>query len=305
MTTSKLLRSPLAHRSGAILAAAFLLLAGVLLAGVRHADAAPSASGSSGSTQSSTAGDNTSRSASAATSASHSATSSASHSATSSASASGDTATSTGATSSSTASACPAQVRITLAAMTVSGGMVTISFTHNAHNCPSARPALLHIHQNLLATPRAGSDPVHQWNADLQIGPNHPDGVTVPLLKSADGKCFVQVDAHASGQSRGQFFPTTTCSSESPSTPASSSSAPTSTSATPTSAAPSTTSQSFLPESTSRATATRIVVAVGQSPPGGALASTGSSVAAPVALAVGLLVAGAGLMVMSRRPRRH
>lgn len=290
MTTSKLLRAPLAHRSGALLAAAFLLLAGV-----RDADAAPSMAGSTGSTGSSTAGSAVSRSASATTSASAS-----SDTATSSV-----TATSTGATSSSTASACPAQVRITLGKMTVSGGMLTVAFTHNAHNCPSARPALLHIHQNLLTTPRAGSDPVHQWNADLRIGPSHPDGVTVPLLKSADGKCFVQVDAHASGQTRGQFFPTTTCSSASPSTPASSSSVPTSTAATPTSAAPSTTSQSFLPESTSRTSAARTVVAAGQSPPGGSLASTGSSVAAPVGVAAGLLIAGAWLMVLSRRPRRH
>ena len=312
MTIPRLFRSPVAHRSGAILAAAFLLLADA-----REAGAASSAAGSSGSAEGATA----TRSASAMT---------------------GTPASSDKATSRA-AAACPDQVRITLGRMTVSGGMVTISFTHNAHGCPSARPALLHLHQNLLRTPRAGSDPVHQWNSDLLIGPSHGDGVTVPLLESADGKCFVQVDAHASGDTRGQFFPTTTCSSASPSppassstapsTPASSSTAPTSSSTAPASSstvpassstvptssstvpstpasspAPSTTSQSVLPESTSRTAPTRTffpVGQVGQSPPGGSLAETGSSVAAPVGLAAGLLIAGACLVVLSRRPRRH
>jgi hypothetical protein len=316
MTTPKLFRSPVAHRSGAILAAAFLLLTTA-----RAAGAAPSASGSSGSSAGATA----TRSASATT---------------------GTPASSDQATSRA-AAACPDQVRITLGRMTVSGGMVTISFTHNAHGCPSARPALLHLHQNLLTTPRAGSDPVHQWNADLLIGPSHGDGVTVPLLESADGKCFVQVDAHASGDTRGQFFPTTTCSSASPSTSASSSTAPStsassstapstsaststapstsaSTSTAPStpapsstavtstastsSPAPSTTGQSVLPESTSRTAPTRTFFPVGQveqSPPGDSLAETGSSVAAPVGLAAGLLIAGACLVALSRRPRRH
>jgi hypothetical protein len=288
MTTPKLFRFPMAHRSGAILAAAFLLLAGA-----HEAGAAPSTSGASGSSEDSTA-----------------------------------TAT------------CPDQVRITLGKVTVSGGMVTFSFTHNAHGCPSARPALLHLHQNLLSAPVAGSDPEHQWNADLSIGPNSAEGVTVPLLESADGKCFVQVDAHASGQTRGQFFPTTTCSSASPSSSASTSTAPSTTASTSTapsttaststapsttaststapsttaststapsssSAVPTRTSQSFLPESSSRTSAPVTLVPAGQSSSGGSLAATGSSVAAPVGVAAGLLIAGAGLMIMSRRPRRH
>jgi hypothetical protein len=267
MTTPKLFCLPMAHRSGAILAAAFLLLAGA-----HEAGATPSTSSASGSSESSTA-----------------------------------TAT------------CPDQVRITLGKITVSGGMVTFSFTHNAHGCPSAKPALLHLHQNLLSAPVAGSDPEHQWNADLSIGPNSAEGVTVPLLESADGKCFVQVDAHASGQTRGQFFPTTTCSSASPSTSASTSTAPSTTASTSTapsttaststapsssSAVPTRTSQSFLPESTSRTSAPLTLVPAAQSSSGG-LAATGSSVAAPVGVAAGLLIAGAGLMLMSRRPRRH
>lgn len=308
MTTSKLVRSPVVHRSGAILAAAFLLAAGT-----RQAGAAPSAAGSNGSSDGSTATATASRSAGTPTSSSKASTDSA--------------------TSNPAATACPDQVRITLGRMTVSGGMVTIAFTHNAHSCPSARPALLHIHQNLLMAPQAGSDPVHQWNADLSIGPSHGDGVTVPLLESADGKCFVQVDAHASGQTRGQFFPTTTCTSSTPSSPASSSPAssspassstvpsstvPSSTAATSTaqtstvsastSAAPSTTSQSVLPESTSRSTATQSFFPVGQvqqSPSGGSLASTGGPTVLPVGVGALLLIVGAWLVNASRRPRRH
>ena len=37
-------------------------------------------------------------------------------------------------------SECPDQVRITLGQMQVSNGMVTISFSHNGHGCPAARP---------------------------------------------------------------------------------------------------------------------------------------------------------------------
>lgn len=302
MTTSKLVRSPVVHRSGAVLAAAFLLAAGT-----HQASAAPSAS-------------------------------------------SGSDASSGG----SVASACPDQVQITLGRMSVSGGMVTISFSHNAHNCPAARPARLHIHQNLVSAPQAGSDPEHQWNADLDIGPSHGDGVTVPLLASADGKCFVQVDAHTAGQSpRGKFFPTTTCSSATPSSPASSSPVPSSTAPSTTassstgssstsssstvsssttatstaetstaqtstaqtstapvssSAVPSRTSQSFLPESTSRTTATQSFFPVGQvqqSPPAGSLASTGSRTVLPAGVGAIFLIAGAWLLSASRRPRRH
>jgi hypothetical protein len=295
MTTSNLVRSPAVRRSGATLAAAFLLAAGA-----QQASATPSASGSNGSS------------------------------------------------GSSAASTCPDQVHVTLGRMSVSGGMVTISFTHTGHGCPSAQPASLHVHQNLLSEPRAGSDPEHQWNADFAIGPEHSDGVTVPLLASADGKCFVQVDARVSGQRRGQFFPTTTCTSASPSSTPSSSPVPSSTapsssassstasssaasssaasssaasssaegsstartsSVPSTSAAPSTTSQSALPESTSRSSAASTsffpVAQVTQPPSGGSLASTGSRTVLPVGLGALLAVVGAWLVNSSRRPRRH
>jgi len=263
-------RSPAAHRSAALLVAAFLLA----LSG-QHADATPSRAGSSGSTESGS-------------------TVPARGVALASSSASNSSASSSSNASSSPAPACPDQVSVILGRMSVAGGVVTISFTHDAQNCPVARPALLHVHQNLLTTPQAGSDPEHQSNADFQIGPSHPDFVTVPLLESADGKCFVQVDAHVSGSSRGQFFPTTTCSSSSSSSPAPSSTARTSTPPTPTSSAPST-SQSFESASASRSSGGQSSFSVAQqssSPPTGSLASTGYRTATPLGLAVALLLAG-------------
>jgi hypothetical protein len=193
---------------------------------------------------------------------------------------------------------------------------VTISFTHTGHGCPSSRPALLHVHQNLVVAPRAGSDPAHQRNDDFLIGPNHADQVTVPLLQAAAGKCFVQVDAHADGDARGQFFPTTTCASPSESSPAPSSSATsssppsssaqTSTAPASSSAAPST-SQSFLSASETRSSAMVTFVPAGQSqtPASGALASTGVDPVVPLGLAAVLLITGAWLMRWARRPRRH
>lgn len=288
---------PAVRRSVAVLGTALLLAAGTQQAG-----AAPTASGSSGSSESSAATASTTATA----------TSTGSASATSSTSSSSSQAPTSSTASSSPASACPDQVRITLGKISVAGGLVIISFSQNAHNCPSARPALLHIHQNLLMTPRAGSDPVHQRNTDFSIGFNHAGTVTVALLESADGKCFVQVDAHASGTARGQFFPTTTCSSATPSSPAPSSSEstssppPSSTAQTSTPPAPST-SQSFLSASTSRP-AGQSLVPVAQhdgSPPTGSLASTGTGLAAPLGLAAALLLAGGWLVAWGRRPRRH
>lgn len=316
MTASKLVRSTLAHRTGAILAAAVLLAVGS-----RHADAAGSTSGFGESSATATASATSSPSASV----THTSTSS-------------SKAISGAATSSSAAAECPDQVQVTLGRMSVSNGMVTISFSHNGHGCPAALPTRLHIHQNLLMTPQAGSDPVHQRNTDYDIGPDSAETVTEPLLESADGKCFVQVDAHASGQARGQFFPTTTCSSAPPTSPATSSTVPsstapsstapsstapsstapsstapgstahTSTAPVSTSAAPSTTNSSVLPASTSRTTTVLSFVPtgqVGQSPSTGSLASTGSPVAFSFGLAALLLIAGASLMVWSGRPRRH
>jgi|GEM_PF-5795524 len=279
ITTRPASRRPLVHRSAALLAAGLLLAAGT-----QHAVAAPSASG---------------------TSAAGSATTSAA-------------ATSTGtASSSSSAPSCPAQVQITLGRITVSNGVVTIPFTHTGQGCSSARPALLHVHQNLLSAPRAGSDPVHQRNDDFSIGPNHADQVTVPLLQAVAGKCFVQVDAHASGTARGQFFPTAICPSPSQSSPAPSSSASSSSpaqsstppsSTTRTSTPPPSTSQSFLSASASRSSAAFTLVPVAHqspTPSSGSLASTGTSPAAPLGLAAVLLIAGGWLMYWARRPRRH
>jgi hypothetical protein len=297
MINVKLVRSPAASRLVVGVVAAF-----VLAAGGQRADAAPSTTGSG----SPSSLGNTSSASSTVTPSDPVTPSRSSHpvsvptgTSSSASKATRVTGSSTAATASSSAPAtCPEQVRITLGRMTVSGGMVSIAFSHNAHHCPSARPARLHLHQNLLTAPRAGSDPVHQWNSDLAIGPSHADGVTVPLLESADGKCFVQVDAHASGHTRGQFFPTVKCSSATPS-----SIAPTFTA--PESSSP---AQSFLPESTSRATATRSVVAIARynaSPPAGSLASTGSRPVAPLILAALLLLGGAWLVSWGRRPRRH
>jgi hypothetical protein len=285
------------HRSAALLAAGLLVAAGSQRA---VAAASPSGSGAPG-------------------------TATASASATVSGSAS---ATVTDPGSGSSAASCPARVRITLGGIAVSNGAVTISFTHTGHGCSSARPTLLHVHQNLLVAPGAGSDPDHQRNDDFSIGGNHADQVTVPLLESVAGKCFVQVDAHADGSARGRFFPTATCPSPSQSSPSQSSPAPStstlstspaqsssppsssaqsSTLPTSTSMAPST-SQSFLSASATRASVGLSFVPVAQQsqpPPSGALASTGVDPAVPVGLAVILLVTGAWLMHWARRPRRY
>jgi hypothetical protein len=215
---------------------------------------------------------------------------------------------------------CPARVSIILGRIIVDNGVVTITFTHTGQGCSSAQPVLVHVHQNLLAAPRAGSDPAHQRNDDVSVGPDSADQVTVPLLRAVPGKCFVQVDVHAGGTARGRFFPTATCPSPGSSSPAPSSSAPSSsassssvssstapTSTPPPSTAPST-SQSFLSASESRSAAVLTVVAVArQSQPfsSGSLASTGAIPAAPLGLAAVLFIAGAGLMYWARRPRRH
>ncbi len=297
------------HRSAALLAAGLLVAAGSQRAA---AAASPAGSGAPGNATAST-----STTASGSVSASGSASGS-----------------STAPGSGSSAPSCPARVRITLGPIAVSNGVVTISFTHTGHDCSSTRPTLLHVHQNLLVAPRAGSDPEHQRNDDFSIGGNHADQVTVPLLQAVAGKCFVQVDAHADGTARGQFFPTATCPSPSESSPSQSSPAPststlstspaqsssppsssaqpsssvqTSTPPTSTSMAPST-AQSFLSASATRASVGVSFVPVaqqGQPPSSGVLASTGVDPAVPVGLAVVLLATGAWLMHWARRPRRY
>jgi hypothetical protein len=304
MKTTRVVRRSAVHRSATLLAVGLLMAAGA-----QHAAAASAGSGATGTAT---------MSASASSSGSASATS---------------TSSSSSAGSGSSAPGCPTRVRLTLGPMTADNGVVTIVFTHTGHGCSSAQPALLHVHQNLLTAPRAGSDPVHQRNDDFTIGPDHADQVTVPLLQAVPGKCFVQVDAHAGGAARGQFFPTTTCPSPSQSSPAPSSSAssssPTQSSSPPsstaststppsstaqtstapasTSMAPST-SQSFLSASETRSAGTITFVPVAQQsqpPPSGSLASTGASPAVPLGLAAVLLIAGSWLMYWARRPRRH
>ena len=123
----------------------------------------------------------------------------------------------TGTATASASSSCPATVAIVLGSISVSGNQVTVSFTHTGTECPDAASSVLHVHENLLSTPHAGSDPVHQSNRDFTIGPDSANSVTVALLDGVEGKCFVQVDVHAGGVNRGQFFPTETCPSASPS----------------------------------------------------------------------------------------
>jgi LPXTG-motif cell wall-anchored protein len=122
--------------------------------------------------------------------------------------------------STSTASptaACPAQVQIVLTSISVSGNTVLVSFTHTGGECPDATSSVLHVHENLVRTAHAGSDPV-QLNRDFAVTPGFANSVTVPLLDAIEGKCFVQVDVHANGAAHGQFFPTASCPSTTPST---------------------------------------------------------------------------------------
>lgn len=138
--------------------------------------------------------------------------------ATSSVATSSTATTSTASTSSAPPTAvCPAQVQIVLTSMSVSGNTVLVSFTHTGLECPDATSSLLHVHENLVPTAHAGSDPV-QLNRDFTVTPGFATSVTVPLLDAVEGKCFVQVDVHANGAAHGQFFSTASCPSTTPST---------------------------------------------------------------------------------------
>jgi hypothetical protein len=193
--------------------------------------------------------------------------------------------------------------------MTESGGLVTIPFSFDAQYCRSARPARLHIHQNLVPTAHAGSDPVHQMNENYSIGPQDAGLVTVRLLHGADGKCFVQVDARTTGDTRGQFF-ATTCSPTPPPPPPthSTSPTPTSTQTVTISPSPSTTQSALSVNSTRPITPTALPVGravQSSSSSGGSLATTGSRTVLPAGVGSLLLIAGAWLMNSNRRPRRH
>ena len=127
-----------------------------------------------------------------------------------------------------------ATVQISNVDFKVVGGDVVVTFSHTHTGCA----ATLHVHENLVASPKAGSDPNHQLNQDFSIGPDGPTSVSVPLLASADNKCFVQVDVHFNvNQSTGGFVPTATCTTPSSSPPSTS---PTATPSTSPTATPST-----------------------------------------------------------------
>ena len=176
----------------------------------------------------------------------------------------------------------------------VVGGDVVVTFSHTSTGCP----AILHVHENLVPSPKAGSDPNHQLNKDFSIGPDGPTSVSVPLLAPADNKCFVQVDVHYNkDQSTGGFVPTATCPSTSPTPTPSTSPTPTpSTSPTPTastSAAPA----AVVTPSPSQSALPPVTIETGQQPV--ASRSPGSSVVVG-AIAVLLILAG-GLVLLVRR----
>jgi len=210
-----------------------------------------------------------------------------------------DTATVTDTASSSAANNCPASVVIVLDSITVSGGQVTVSFSHTGAECPDAAPSVLHVHENLLSAPHAGSDPVHQLNQNFNIGPGSGNSVTVPLLDAVEGKCFVQVDAHASGVNRGQFFPTATCPSSSPSqsvSPSQSTSPSQVVNPPSPPAGPSSSSKAVVPPVSSPTALTN--------QEGPVLASTGVKAQNPLLLGTTLLLAGAMLLAAGLPGRR-
>jgi hypothetical protein len=194
----------------------------------------------------------------------------------------------------------------------VVGPDVVVTFSHTSTGCP----ATLHVHENLVASPKAGSDPNHQLNQNFSIGPDGPTSVSVPLLAPADNKCFVQVDVHYNtDQSTGGFVPTATCPSTSPTPTPSTSPTPTPAPSTSPTATPSTSptaSTSPTPTTTASTSAAPAAV-VTPSPSQSALPpvtiETGQQPAAsrwPMssvvvgAIAVSLILAG-GLVLLVRR----
>jgi hypothetical protein len=231
--------------------------------------------------------------------------------------------------SASPSPSCGAVVVITSVSISpaLSGGDVVVTIEHTGQDCPGAAPATLHVHQNLLASPQAGSNADHQWNKDFQIGPDFGTTVTFPLMDSADGLCFVQVDVHAGSIAKGRFFPTATCTSASSSAPESSSapassSAPESSSAPASSSAPESSSapaSSSVPESSSVAASSSTVSSSAPESSGvanesttapvagassGPLASTGALVSVPLLLAA-LMIGFGYALTRSARRRRH
>jgi hypothetical protein len=210
-----------------------------------------------------------------------------------------NTATATDSASSSAANNCPATVVIVLGSITVSGNQVTVSFTHTGIDCPDAAPSVLHLHENLLSTPHAGSDPI-QLNRDFDIAPDSADSVTVPLLDGVEGKCFVQVDVHASGVNRGQFFPTATCPSATPSQSVSpsQSTSPSQVVNPPTPPASSTPAKVVVPPVSNPTQQAQ------QQNAAPALPNTGARTQSPLVLGTSLLLAGAMLLAAGLPGRR-
>jgi len=199
---------------------------------------------------------------------------------------------------------CPSSVKVMSTTISVIDDMVRIGFTHTGQACDRAEPTRLHVHQNLLAKPQAGSDPLNQRNDNFLISTNSPNQVSVRLLASVPGKCFVQVDVHVSGAARGRFVPTETCLSANDQTtsappptvianpPVVQSSAPGRAESPP----PSQVAGAVLGESIS-------VVADQSATP--ALAETGGPTRPVLAFALLLLVLGSLMFIVGRGPHRH
>jgi hypothetical protein len=126
-------------------------------------------------------------------------------------------------------------VVVDLQQVTVNGATATVSYTITG--CVGSDR--VHVHENLLAAPTAGSDPQHQANYNFDITVDSPTQQTVPLLDGIPGKCWIQFDYSTARERHGAFIRTPTCPSESSSPPSSSSPPPSSSSAPSSSGAPS------------------------------------------------------------------
>lgn len=126
-------------------------------------------------------------------------------------------------------------VIIELGGLVVNGAMATVPYTITG--CVGSDR--LHIHENLLASPAAGSDPEHQTNYNFDITVDSPAQQSVPLLDGIPGKCWIQFDYSTARERHGAFIHTPTCPSETPTSPPSSSTPPSTSSAPSTSEVPS------------------------------------------------------------------
>ena len=210
--------------------------------------------------------------------------------------------------SGSSSPSCPSAVTITALAIQkqLDGGRAVVDISHDAQGCPDATPATLHVHQNLVPSPQAGSDPAHQSNVDIAVGANFGSSASFDLLTAVPGECFVQFDASAGNIRRGRFFATTTCPAASSSPPASSSGPP----AVSSSASISSGGSSAISSPPSRRPRTShgvAEVATSRTPhlSNGPLAMTGAHPRELTGAAALLLGFGTMLCYAARRPRRH